>query len=416
MTRKQDVLTRHDAVKARASAVAENILAEIKSAVDLAETENRDLTTVEDKYLDALFTKVDALADTTIEPRLAPTERADGPRDGIAPSTRWRDSEGREVRVFNRGQALAPVYSGEYREGELSIGRMIQGIASGHWRSAEAERRAMSTTANSAGGFLVPDPLWGQFIDLARNKSVLFAAGAQTIPMTSDYLTLAKLTADPTMEVKVENAAFAGSDPTFGALTLGARTIGTVCTLSRELAADAPNAASIIESALSQAVALKLDYLGLHGSGTMSGLDGWASINTLSSVGADMTWDDVLDAILECQKDNHEPNACIFSPHNANDLRKLKTGDGANAAKFYVTPPPDVAKLLQLVSTQCTDAMAYVGDFTNVLIGIRQGALIETTTQAGDAFSKHQLLIKVTLRADMALADGGSVCLLPGIS
>jgi hypothetical protein len=56
-----------------------------------------------------------------------------------------------------------------------------------------------------AGGAFVPAPLSAEVIDLLRARSVAFAAGAKTVPMTSQTLKFARV-----------------SDPTFEAVTLTA--------------------------------------------------------------------------------------------------------------------------------------------------------------------------------------------------
>jgi HK97 family phage major capsid protein len=78
----------------------------------------------------------------------------------------------------------------------FSLGKYVRGIITGEWRGAE--RRAMSEGSGGAGQYLVPSPLAAGIIDKARNASVLFRAGARTIPMDNQTLSMARLATDPT--------------------------------------------------------------------------------------------------------------------------------------------------------------------------------------------------------------------------
>jgi HK97 family phage major capsid protein len=63
----------------------------------------------------------------------------------------------------------------------LSFDKYLRGMATGRWDDADHER-ALAEATTGAGGALVPSPLSARVIDLARNKTVVFRAGAQTVP------------------------------------------------------------------------------------------------------------------------------------------------------------------------------------------------------------------------------------------
>lgn len=221
----------------------------------------------------------------------------------------------------------------EYKPSELSLGRVVRAVATGDWRKyAPAEFKALAENSNSGGGFLVPDALSSRLIDAARAASVTQRAGALTIPMTTETLTVAKVLTDPTFEVKVENEAFTGSDPTFGAINLTAHTFGTFVTLSRELAADAPNIEQIVELILSRALAAELDRQALQGSASAEwdGLTINGDIGSTSSVGA-IAWEDIATGVVDVQTNDYAPNAYVASPTIAGDLAVLTSGDGVNS-------------------------------------------------------------------------------------
>jgi len=280
----------------------------------------------------------------------------------------------------------------------------------------------MGETSNTAGGFLVPSQLSAEIIDLARAKSVVVQAGAQTIPMESDRLTMARLEGDPTFQVKTENAKFAQSDATFGAISFTSNTLGTVVAISRELAQDAPNAASKLEEALSLGIATEIDRLALIGSGSQepNGLKNISGIGEITGIGAIISYDELVSGIVKVMEANGEPNAYVLPPRTFGTFMALT--EAANGQ--YLKPPSAVEKLAQFVTTSIpttdgagsNESSIYLGDFSQLLIGLRQGVNIEVSTNAGEAFERHQVLIKVTWRGDFNLAQEAHFVRLSGIT
>lgn len=330
---------------------------------------------------------------------------------------RWMNlATGEEVRTYGRDERIADDYADA--DG-LSLGRFIRGIVTGNWNGAEREKMALSGSG-VGGSVLVPDPLAAQWLDLARAQSVLFRAGMQTVDMTSDTLRVAKLANDPTFGVYGEDQEITGSDVTFTSVLLVSRKIATIITMSREIAEDAPNAASAAEDVLGRSLAVAIDGRCLTGNG---GADGVLGITTDSSVvdtGTSSTgailWDDFHAGAVAVRERNYEPNAVILHPTILGDAQLLKSGDGTNSAALWLGPPPSVANLPFMPTTGITTANALVGDFTHCMFGFRTGALLETSNVADQAFEKHQLKIKVTQRFAFVVAQGGAIQKISGIT
>ena len=58
----------------------------------------------------------------------------------------------------------------------------------------------------------------------------------------------------------------------------------------------------------------------------------------------------------------------------------------------------------------------YLGDFRQVLIGLRSDARVEVSASGDDTFTRHQIGIKIVLRADINFAHADMFCYLSGIS
>ena len=302
---------------------------------------------------------------------------------------------------------------------EFNLGRAIRGMITGRWDHADAEKRALAGGVSTAGGYLCPDGFATQFLDLARAGSSLLSAGAMTMPLDTDVVRIARLTSDPTPEFKGENADFTGSDPAFDSINLVPRLIGTIVKSSRELAEDAPNFSDIVTRSLTGAISEKIDEAGLQGDGTSTyggivGLEANASVQQLS--GASLDYDTLLDAIEDVRDYNREAQAFITSPGGMTLYSKIVTGDGTNSAKMYDAAPADVKNLRRFATTGCGATEMYLGDFAQMILGLRTELLVEVTTTGDDSFGAHQVWIKSTLRFDWGIGRPSSLVRVHSLS
>jgi HK97 family phage major capsid protein len=415
---------------------AQTIAAEIRQLSDQvdaivkkATAEERELTMAESATVDdilgtdAASGRINALQDEhgralRFEARV--TQLANGMADtlgggGIKPSA-MRDRHGNAVHCLAPQEKVASVVSGSIPGG---LGEVIRAMATGHTRNiSEPVRNAMSTSGGLTGSFLVPGELSASVIDLARARSVVLAAGAMTVPMGSTTVSMAKVIADPAIVVKAENDAFADDEIQFGQVLLNAYTFGCVITASRELAEDAPNFAQIVEQTIAAALAAKLDYFAVQGTGSAQpvGLLFDPNIGETGSIGG-LTWEDLAAAASEVRQANHEPNAIILGVEPHEDLMISTTSSNdATASKTWLLAPPALEGQNLYPTNNCPLAQAVCGDFTKLAWGIRQDVLIEASTSAGEAFNRHQLKFKITFRGDTAVMDASAFHRLAGIT
>jgi len=388
---------------------------ELTAMVNLAKREKREFTKDEaDKY-DRLMQEFDKLGD-----RLKVTEaeekracemagRANSSiPDIVLPKETWVNvRSGKPVKVYSFGERMSNDLAPEERN--LSLGKLIVSMVTGDYRIAEAEQRALSTGAGS-GSVLVPEPLYASVIDAARAKTVTARAGAKMVMMDSKSMSIARVLTDPAFEIKSENDPFTdNADMTFDAVSLDAFTIGSTVVMSRELAADSPNAATAIESAIIDALAVKLDQLALLGTGINepTGINAVIGVQELDLLGtASIDYTVLIDLWTKLALANHDTTAFLLNPRDIGNLAKMRNDLGVN----YVAPDLISAiKRLHTTSipanlgTGTDESIAFAGDFTKLLWGVRQGMQLEISTTAGDAFKKHQVIVKCTWRGDFAL-------------
>ncbi len=319
------------------------------------------------------------------------------------PQAAWYDTnKGEVVNVFSRGQSIAQQFR---NDDNLSLGRAIRALVSGSWKGAEAEQRALATTSGT--GLLVPIGLFATILDLARAKSICFNAGASFLPMPEGSMRLAKLSTDPTMEIKAENEAFSENGIAFEALKLESKTIGGLVLLSRELAQDSPNVAQAIEQALAAALAAYLDKLAIFGEGGTepTGITNAVGVQTVE-VDNVLSYSKLLNAWGKIAGANGNPATIALSPR---DMAAL--AGSVNDYSDFLRQPQLLEKLQWLHSSVLptdlgddeNESIALVGDFSQVIFGLRQDAMIEISAVAGDTFKKHQMAIKLTFRGDIGI-------------
>jgi HK97 family phage major capsid protein len=263
----------------------------------------------------------------------------------------------------------------------LSFDRYLRGLATAQWDGAEHER-ALAEATVGAGGALVPAPLSARVIDLARNRTVVFRAGAQTVPMTSQTLALARLTSEGTPAWKSENATITAADMVFDRVTFTARTLVRLITLSVELFEDAdPSSEDVIANAFAGQMAVELDRVALLGTGTPPEPRGVLNQSgvTLTAHGANGTaitnYDWWLDAIGAVRAAGFEPNAHIQAPRSSTSLSKLKEA----TTNAYLAPPAGLLPMLTTKSipitlttgTSTDTSYVFTADWSNLLVGIR---------------------------------------------
>jgi len=410
------------------------LVKQARAMLDRADKEKRALTAAEREQYDKAFAEIEELKDEidrrekqdaldremasgtspVVGPTLAGEDRGGGRAGG--PRETWVDARtGRSIPVLGIEQRMADLPEarvGDHDPNALSVGRLIAAIARGSWAGAEAERRAMSGGVPSAGGVFLFEPIAAVLLDKVRAATVLGRAGMRTVPMTTADLTLVRVERDVVPVMKGENEEFVEQEFGFGPVHLGARTVGCLVSLSRELAADAVNAASLIETELVKVLAVSVDRLGLAGVGGKEpvGLSVHPDIQRVPDVG-NIDWDQVLDVIELVENENIEPSAYIVSPAVKKFLARIKSGIGE-----YDKSPAEAAALTRLPTTAATAGTLTLGGFGSMLMGLRQDAALEVSSEAGDAFKKHQIHIKMTLRLDFALGWPRHIAQMSGIT
>lgn len=327
----------------------------------------------------------------------------------------------RDKKVYRSDERLSDRTPGS---NNLSLDRMVRGMATGYWDGAEAERRAMGEGTDSAGGFLVPTPLANRIFDLARSESVCIAAGAQTVPMDSETLRYAKVNTDVSSGIGIvaENATISASDYVFGSETLTAYKLASRHEVSLELLEDGQGIESFIERSLAEQFALAVDHQLLSGSGSNAplGILNNGSVNSITSVGTPSNYSKFAQGVEKVREDNFSgPLSLIMHPRDFGTLDQL-----ADTTGQPMQPPKSFEALRVFQSTQIgttggagsDESKAVVGDFREMLVGMRSDLRIEVSRVSGDAFKDCQVHIRGIMRFGVAVPRPTAFCKLEGIT
>lgn len=292
----------------------------------------------------------------------------------------------------------------------------------------DAERRAMGEGVGGAGGWFVSPLVSGYVIDLARNATCVLKAGGWTLPMDGPELTLVKVLTDPTAYWRAEHVAITESDGVFVPVKLKAVILGCLIRVSQALLEDASNAGQIIENMMAAALGLELDRIAMLGSGGNEprGLLHCDDINSYSmgaNGAAPTNYDPFSYACQYVLENNGIPTAAVMAPRTFGCLDRLKAATTnqplvapqsyQDLKKFYTNQVP----VNQTQGTSSAASCAFVGEFKNIVIGMRKQLSIDVSPVAGtDTFAKVEALIRAYMRVDVAVLRENHFTVIKGIT
>ena len=280
---------------------------------------------------------------------------------------------------------------------------------------------------NTAGGFLVPDVLEPSLITL-RDSYGVARQHCRIVPMGSDVLRMPRRTGTVTAYVTGEAAAGTESQQSFDQVSLVAKKLMVLTTMTSELNED--NIVGLGDSLageIAYAMAKKEDeclFLG-DGTSTYGGI-----VGLLNAIGAGGTSDsgesslssvtltDCREAVGKLAQWADTPNAKWFINRtiwNSVFLRLAEAAGGTTATEirdadgglsFYGYP----VVLTQAITAATTggDVIAYFGDMSlAAYLGDRRGLTVEFSNSALNAFEQDEIAVRGSERFDLNCANVG---------
>lgn len=332
----------------------------------------------------------------------------------------------------------------ELEKEKFSFMRAVYAMVHKDWSAAGFEKevfantRAMATTTGAGGGYLVPDQISNEMIELLRAESVVMAAGATVYSgLQGGQYKISKQTGGAVAYWTAEAASITASDASFGELTLTPHALTGRCILSNEVMQHStPSIEAIMRRDLTEARALTLDLAALRGTGTSNQPIGIVNTEGISTVaigadGGDFTFDHAAAMEGTLEDANALKGALGFIMHGK-VKRKLKSektlqfsGDTKGA---YIMLPMSDNKLKEYlgynfgISSQMPTnltkgsgtslAEVIFGNFRDLIIAEWGSFEIAASSETSDAFERNQTHIRIIQHVDIGIRHPESFCLI----
>ncbi len=369
---------------------AEQILGRAKALLTTADAETRDLTPDEQRSYDQLLEQADGEAKRATNYRTL-----DQCLEQYRVDAKPKDSRGGPSGKAETRALLVPSMA-EYRVGQ-------------------------ATTPDADGGYLVPVEIFDQVIDRLRPRSVFLNAGPAVMTMGSTTLSVPKIGTGIVAGWFEENAEIDESKIAFGRVLLTARKLAGIGLASSEWLMDSQNESGrrVVETSLLMEIATALDNAAFNGDGLDGAPVGLVNVPGVvtTPITAALTLDDLAASIARVEAANAVPNAIFLHPSAFASLRTERADGSTGAYQLSQNPANDAPQRVFGVPVYLSTHLGtnvVVADMTRVAFGLRQAVSVFYDPYSRSKFD--QVLIRATLRADLAPLHDEAVDVLSGIT
>jgi len=363
-------------------------LEKMQALVEKAKTEKRSLSSAESTQFEKLKAEVE-----TIDKSLTNEEKLElrsVKRAGKQPSAL-------EVRGYTKEERIGS------NALDVTVGDLIYSHITGKFRNEEV-RASLSTTS---GGLAIPVEVYKDFIDMLRSQSFL---GETTIyPMTSKSLLVPKVTGDIAPYFKLENEPIIESDPLFESVTLTARPLYAMTSISLELIESSNlDVGQVITTIMANAMRSAMQTFLISGATNgYTGIVNDADINRITGATA-IDYASIGAGVRAVREANGEPNGLVLTSGALTDL-ELRT----DTTGQFITPPQFYQNLNKFTVTDVADTQALVGDFSSLAWGVlSSGGLQIEIDRYGTAFQNGQIKVRARINGDFALTNPSLMSLI----
>jgi hypothetical protein len=273
-------------------------------------------------------------------------------------------------------------------------------------------RRDLTVASGSGGGYLVATENMS-FIEIMRNRSVLYRMGARRLAGLQGSVTVPKQSGAATaVWLSSESATATESAQTFGQMALAPKTVGAYTEISRQLMLQSsPDAEGIVTSDLGAVCALAIDVGGLRGAGSSGEPQGIVGTSGVGSVtGTSLAAAGVLEFQSDVAGGNLLSETCgyVTTPAVAALLMvrpelpttgttRLWTGSMLEGAMFGMRA---------MSSNQMSAATMLFGDFSQVVIG--EWGVLEIEVNPYANFQAGIVGVRAMVSIDVGVRYGGA--------
>lgn len=301
----------------------------------------------------------------------------------------------RKAPLYYSGESLQAdkrVYSPEdkfYNDSKpalVSIGDFMLSMFNGVSNTAQEKYFSRSLQAGSgSGSYTIPTIIGQMIFDKLRNQSVVFKAGAKTIPLKTTTTNFVKVTADNAQAGWVaESPTITAGDQTLSVVSFVPKNYVSLTKVSLQAAHDSVNLSEVLEMQLTNSFREAVESAMLNGTGATNQPKGIYHFTGLAcsfnAAGTNMaSWAPVCSVLSALESAGVEPTAIIMAPRTYYDLLTLQETTDAYLNPPLGIPPVYRTKAIPVNLTigghsDCSYALA--GDFRRLYLGIREDVTI----------------------------------------
>jgi HK97 family phage major capsid protein len=307
--------------------------------------------------------------------------------------------------------------------GNLSTGQLVRGLAVGDWRGVPGDVKAM--VLSGGAGAAIPGAVTAGIVDLAREQSVVFAAGAQVMPVDSPTAKVARMLTEPAAEWAPESAdrELADGSFTFDAAELTAATAWLYTRLTIEAVEDVVNLSEAVDSSFAAQLGLIFDAAGLAGDGSDMPI-GLTNMGTeedriieQNAVGLVTNYRPFVRSVGAVKAAHHNPTSVIMTPDMWTAINCFEDLDGnpLQMPRAYEQLNEYVSGYLPAAGgTGADEHTAIVGDLSAMVFGVRTEATIEVN-RLGEGFRRGAVEVRAYIRFGMYLERPEAIAVMRGI-
>lgn len=267
-------------------------------------------------------------------------------------------------------------------------------------------QRDMTVGASGQGGYLVQTSNVG-FIELLRNKSVIFNMGATRLSGLRDSITIPKQTVAATSTWLANEASqISEVNQTFVQIAMSPKTVGGYTEISRQLLMQSnPSIEGIVSADLAQVVALDIDLKALNGSGGSGQPTGIINTSGIGSVtGTSLAYAGIVEFQTDVFGGNTLTGRCGYVTTG------VVAGLMKGRVKFTSTASPVWEGRLEegvidgyraMASNQVPAGNMLFGDFGQVIIG--EWGVLEVETNPFADFKAGIIGVRAIASIDVAV-------------
>lgn len=323
---------------------------------------------------------------------------------------------------------------------KFSLFKTVNAIISNDWSGAgyekdvidETRKKALATSTDSAGGFLIPTQAIQSLIELFRAETVVKEIGATVLDgLTGIPVEIPKQTGGSTTFWIGENTAITPSDLAFGQLAMNPHTVAALVKLSNRLVRmSSPAAEQLVRNDIAINLALAADLAALRGSGIdgeplgIANTPGLATIdfNASASTSGYVTnpgYEQMYDMEYQLAQANALRGRLgyLFHPTLRRSFAKIRVDQGGGAAngQFLSSPvtDPQLESYLGYPFRRTTQipvdlgsgsqTEVYFGNWSDMIIAMWGGMEILASQETSDAFAKNQTWVRILMDMDVGI-------------